>query len=150
MGAGSDAFAVLAFTFNGMPLLYSGQEAGLDKRLLFFEKDSIDWGSFEKQGLYTALLKLKKENPALWNADEGGAVQKIRTEVDDKVYAFYREREENRVVVFVNLSDASQSITINNPKIAGSYSNIFANSTTELTEQMNIQLGAWEYLVLQQ
>ena len=28
--------AILAFTIDGMPLLYSGQEAGLNKRLKFF------------------------------------------------------------------------------------------------------------------
>jgi len=43
MGEASKAMAVLTYTVPGMPLIYSGQEAGLDKRLLFFEKDEIDW-----------------------------------------------------------------------------------------------------------
>ena len=43
MGDAADAFAVLSFTVPGIPLIYSGQEAGLDKQLLFFEKDTIDW-----------------------------------------------------------------------------------------------------------
>ena len=37
---------VLTFTIDGMPLLYSGQEAGLNKRLKFFEKDEIAWGNY--------------------------------------------------------------------------------------------------------
>ncbi|MCB0641715.1 MAG: alpha-amylase, partial [Phaeodactylibacter sp.] len=37
MGEAGDAMNVLAFTFDGMPLIYSGQEAGLNKRLEFFE-----------------------------------------------------------------------------------------------------------------
>ncbi|MEZ4908436.1 MAG: alpha-amylase family glycosyl hydrolase [Saprospiraceae bacterium] len=42
MGKAADAMTVLAFTWQGMPLVYSGQEAGLNKRLSFFDKDEID------------------------------------------------------------------------------------------------------------
>ena len=41
-GDGEKAFAVLSYTLPGMPLVYSGQEAGLNKRLQFFIKDTID------------------------------------------------------------------------------------------------------------
>ena len=36
------ASVVLTATAEGMPLLYSGQEAGLDRELAFFEKDQIE------------------------------------------------------------------------------------------------------------
>ena len=150
MGEAADAFAVLAFTFDGMPLIYSGQEAGLNKRLEFFEKDSIAWGNYSKQDFYTTLLALKHDNSALWNGEAGGKLQRINTADNLDVYAFYREKDNNRVVVIVNLSDASQSITLDNAELSGSYSNVFANSTTEIADKMDIQLGAWEYLVLQQ
>jgi len=42
-GDAAEAFAVLTATFHGTPLIYSGQEAGLNKRLSFFEKDQITW-----------------------------------------------------------------------------------------------------------
>ena len=42
-GAGFEAFAVLAATLPGIPLIYGGQEGQLDKRIAFFEKDAIDW-----------------------------------------------------------------------------------------------------------
>ena len=43
MGENGKNFFVLCTTFpNGMPLLYSGQEYGLDKRLRFFDKDTIE------------------------------------------------------------------------------------------------------------
>ena len=41
------AMAVLSYTLRGMPLIYSGQEAGLKHRLSFFAKDSIDWDAPE-------------------------------------------------------------------------------------------------------
>ncbi len=39
----AETFAVLTYMLPGMPLIYSGQEVGLNRRLQFFEKDSIDW-----------------------------------------------------------------------------------------------------------
>ena len=45
-GEGYKIFAVLMATVPGMPLVYSGQEAGLDKRLEFFEKDAINWKEY--------------------------------------------------------------------------------------------------------
>ena len=40
MGDAGEAMAILSYTVPGMGLVYSGQEAGLDKRLRFFEKDT--------------------------------------------------------------------------------------------------------------
>jgi hypothetical protein len=50
-----------------MPLIYSGQEASLDKRLSFFEKDEIIWRQTKMTELYRTLSRLKKVNPALYN-----------------------------------------------------------------------------------
>ena len=44
----------------------------LDKRLKFFTKDEINWGTYEFQDFYTKLIGFKKENPALWNGTYGG------------------------------------------------------------------------------
>lgn len=38
MGDGAKAFAVMAYTIPGFPMMYNGQEVALNKRLLFFEK----------------------------------------------------------------------------------------------------------------
>jgi glycosidase len=57
-GPAFKAMAVLAATLPGMPLIYGGQEAGLDKRLEFFEKDPIVWKASPNEALYTWLLKL--------------------------------------------------------------------------------------------
>ena len=42
-GDGLTACMVMAGTVNGMPLVYSGQEAGLNRSLKFFDKDPIEW-----------------------------------------------------------------------------------------------------------
>ena len=105
MGEAGDAFAVFSFTVPGIPLIYSGQEAGLDKRLEFFEKDEIDWSDFSNEAFYEKLIDLKTDNPALWNGAEGGNVKFLKTSDEDKLLVYERVKDENKVLVVMNLSD---------------------------------------------
>ena len=104
--------AILAFTIDGMPLLYSGQEAGLNKRLAFFEKDTIEWGDYAYADFYSSLLKLNKSHRALWNGKYGGKFSKI--EIDDSdLYCYKRVVGEDKVMVFLNFSESNKSINLN-------------------------------------
>jgi glycosidase len=107
-GPAYPALTVLSFTLPGMPLIYNGQEAGLNKKLEFFEKDPIDWKLKPQHGFYTKLINLKKHNPALWNGQYGGAVQLLDVG-NDQVFAFQRQQGSNRVSVYVNISGQTQS-----------------------------------------
>lgn len=104
------AFAVLAATLPGMPLLYGGQEGGFDKRLKFFEKDPIEWKDRPLAGFYTQLFRLKHEHPALAAGIEGGPMQLIELS-HPTLFAFSREKGDDRVTVVVNLSGSRQSVT---------------------------------------
>lgn len=106
-GAGFKAFAVLAATLPGMPLVYGGQESVLDRRLAFFEKDTIDWKNFELADFYAGLLRLKHEHPALWNGAAGGAAELLATG-NKAVFAFRRTSGDDAVTVVVNLSGQPQ------------------------------------------
>ncbi|MFT6996537.1 MAG: glycosidase [Cryomorphaceae bacterium] len=107
---GHKTFAVLAYTFSGMPLLYSGQDAGMDSALEFFEKDTIDWGDYELQEFYTKLLKLNQSNEALWNGEYGGDFERLTTNADDKIYAYKRQKGDDAVVVILNFSDKAADV----------------------------------------
>ncbi|MCB8995614.1 MAG: alpha-amylase, partial [Bacteroidales bacterium] len=63
LGDAVKTFAVFTYTIPGMPLIYNGQEACLNKRLLFFEKDTINWIDCDMKDFYTKLNALKAENP---------------------------------------------------------------------------------------
>jgi glycosidase len=106
-GPAFKAMAVLAATLPGMPLIYNGQESGLDKRIEFFEKDPIQWKIYQYQPFYAGLLKLKHDNPALWNGQYGGEVQVLETG-NDKVFAFRRQLGKDVVAVTVNVSGERQ------------------------------------------
>ena len=105
------ALAVLTFTLPGMPLIYNGQEAGLNKRLEFFEKDPIDWKLKPQHGFYTKLINLRKNNPALWSGQYGAPVQLLDVG-NDKVFAFRREKDADRVDVVVNLASGEQAFRL--------------------------------------
>ncbi|MEO9869437.1 alpha-amylase family glycosyl hydrolase [Ekhidna sp.] len=110
-GEGHKAFAVLAFTIQGMPLIYSGQEAGLNKRLAFFEKDSIDWDDVKYQEFYSKLVDIKHDNAALFNGEFGGRPTFIPTG-NTNVIAYKRSKGDNTVTTLINLSDQPQDISI--------------------------------------
>jgi glycosidase len=107
-GPAYQVFAVLTATLPGMQLIYSGQESCLTKRLEFFEKDPIDWKTFELQDFYAGLLKLKKQQAALWNGQHGGELALLDVG-NDKLFAFRRQRDDSSISVIANVSDASQT-----------------------------------------
>ena len=108
--------AILAFTIDGMPLLYSGQEAGLNKRLAFFEKDTIEWGDYAYADFYSSLLKLNKSHRALWNGKYGGKFSKIEMD-DSDLYCYKRVIGEDKVMVFLNFSESNKTINLNETHI---------------------------------
>ena len=94
------AFSVLVSTFDGMPLIYGGQEEPLDRRLEFFEKDDIGFKDYKYADFYTKLNMLKHNNEALWNGPHGGELVKLADH--KKIYAFSREKNGNEVIVKAN------------------------------------------------
>jgi 1,4-alpha-glucan branching enzyme len=137
----------MIFTVQGVPLLYSGQETCLDKKLRFFEKDTIKWNTCDLTYFYADLIKMKKENKALWNGDFGGPMVKVKTNKDNRVFAFYREKDENRVVVFLNLTKKSVSFKPDLKNIEGVYSEYFTGQKTTFPLSVNLTLEPWGYKV---
>lgn len=103
-GEAHQAFVVLTFTLPGMPLIYNGQESGLDKRLAFFEKDAIAWKGYELTGFYQQLIAFKHRHPALAAGQYGAPVRLLEAPAD--VVAFERRLGNDIVRVAVNLSKA--------------------------------------------
>ena len=146
-GEGYKTFAVLMATVPGMPLIYGGQEAGLNKRLEFFEKDVIDWKNYPLQDFYRTLLNTKKRNQALWNGNLGGELVRVKTDHDDAVFAFTRKKYESAVFVILNLTGETQNITLKGKDYTGKYTNIFNNEKVTFIEDHQLQLKPWDYRV---
>jgi glycosidase len=145
MGDGAKVFAVLALTFHGTPLLYSGQEAAFNRRLKFFDKDQIDWGTYPLADFYQKLLELKHNNRALWNGEQGGELQRIETHQNDKVYAFVREKDGDKFFAVLNLSGEPQEVHLHGDIYKGTYRNIFTNNRHFFQGGETVKVGAWGY-----
>jgi glycosidase len=147
--ASADAFNVLAFTWQGIPMIYNGQEDALSQRLAFFEKDPIRWSDFSKTAFFQNLCELRHANRALWSGAAGGRLEKIPTNMDDQVYAFTREKDGDRVVVVLNLSKQGCAVTLQlDDSTVGAYMNLLGTSTMQMTKEVQLNLKPWEYLVL--
>jgi len=148
MGKGHKAFAVLAATFDGIPLIYTGQESALEKQLKFFERDVFDWKDYPYAGFYKALFELKHRNQALWNGIHGGPLVKIPTGNDAHIYAFSRKKGNDQVIAILNLSSSSQKGKLEgNHHIGTTFTEIFTNTEKEFTTGEAIELGPWDYRV---
>src|SRR5665648_545914 len=146
LGDAVKTMAVLSFTVPGMPLIYTGQEAGLTKRLLFFEKDSIDWSNLDMQQFYQKLIQLKKDEPALWNGTAGGPVVMVGNTMPKKVLAFTREKNTNQILAVFNLSPEAVDVIIQLPR-AGEYQDYFSGDMENLKKGSSIKLDKWAYRI---
>lgn len=146
MGDAVKTFAVLSFTIPGMPLIYSGQEAGLNKRLAFFKKDEISWKDMSLSAFYQKLTALKHQNQALWNGTSGGDFEPITTD-NENIFAFSRTKGNNKVIAIFNLSDKEQTFILNNEGLNGKYIGYFSAKSTTIKTPQKVKLPAWNYWV---
>ena len=107
-GNGAKTFAALTYFLPGIPLIYNGQEYGLDKRLAFFEKDFIPKKESDFFDFYKKLNKLKKENNLL-NIDPKIKFEVIETNSNNLV-CFKRSIGEESIYFIANLSEKKQAV----------------------------------------
>lgn len=146
MGDAAQTFAALTYLLPGMPLIYSGQEAGFNKRLEFFEKDQIDFTDKDNfTELYKELNSLKKQHPALQSQERDGNISEIANNQPQSVWSFKRTKGENELIAIFNLSKESLNVTLNE-NFKGVKYFMFNNSTkTEIKTEVDLQ--PWEYKI---
>ena len=149
MGANALPMYVFAATVRGsMPLLYTGQEVSLKKRLRFFEKDTVDWSGPSLAPFYHAVFDLKHHEPALANGAFGGAQTTLHTTGGDRVYVFERVKGNNVVVVALNFGDAPVSAAYRNLVGAGGFTDWFSKAAVTLPANGAVDIPAHGYRVL--
>ena len=148
MGEAHEVMAVFMVTMPGVPLLYSGQEVCLDKRLEFFTRDPIDWKECDKTGFYKKLLWLKKDNMALWNGEFGAVMKEIKTSRPKNVFAYSRQMPGNTVVTVLNLSKKTLKVKPAMEGLEGEYTDAFSGQKVQLPLSDSLVLQSWDYLLL--
>lgn len=147
-GESLPAMMVLMTMMDGMPLVYNGQEAGLNRSLQFFEKDPIEWKKHENEVIYTKLFALKHQNQALWNGKWGGEMVRIMNDKMDEVISFVREKNGDKVITIINLSNKEVNVNFDTTFDEGTYKNMFSDEDFKLDKKQNLVMKPWEYLIL--
>lgn len=122
-------FITLYFLIPDMPLIYSGQETGLKKRISFFEKDEITWENSPYFEMYQSLIALKKRHPALWNGRYGGTVKWLETNKVDSVLSFTREKADDRIFALFNFTNQVQNVIVKGEVHKGRFVNHYTGNS---------------------
>lgn len=149
-GKALKAAIVFSVLMDGMPLVYSGQEAGLDRSLAFFDKDPIVWKDHEIGQLYTVLFDLKHKSQALWNGEFGGEMIRIVNDRMDEVISFSREKNGDKVLAFFNLSQKKMTVNFDTSLDLGTYTNLFTDESQHVSEKLTLEMEPWDYVILHQ
>jgi len=142
--------AVFSATWNGIPLLYSGQELPNLKRLEFFEKDPIEWnGKYEMADFYRILLDLKSTNPALRGGDPAVSTYLLNTTANDKILAYVRKNGKDEVLIVLNFSKEPVNFSIQDEHLSGSFRNVFDGSKRDFSTGKDFNFKVSDFAVFE-
>lgn len=133
------------YTVPGMPLIYSGQEYDLNKRLHFFEKDSFPKTVGKTMKLLEQLGALKNNHPALESGAKGGSFRQISTTNPLRVFAFERGKAGDTLVVVANLSKDYAQFTM---PFEGNFKRFQDFKTKRLSSSYQYDMKPWEFWIL--
>lgn len=134
-GDAAQQFSALTYILpTGMPLIYSGQEAGQRKSLEFFEKDEIDWSGLggEYSKLYKELNDLRHTSPALASGERGGDLINIGNNESWRVFSVKRQLGDSVVIAVFNFSAEYLYLTFDN-EIEGTFRRLGSDAEITLT-----------------
>ena len=142
MGDASETMLALTYVIPGMPLIYSGQEYGLDHRLKFFEKDSIPKTKGKMWALLEKLGKLKNTHKALYGGKNAASYKRIETD-NEHVLIFERHSNGHTLTFVANLSNKEQHFK---NVLKGGFLNSMTDVTIEFRDK-SVLLKPWNYLI---
>ncbi|MCY7291216.1 MAG: 1,4-alpha-glucan branching protein [Ferruginibacter sp.] len=143
------AFAVLSCLYAAVPLVYSGQELPSKKRLLFFEKDLMEWNpTIELHSFYKTLLSFRNENDIFKNAGMNSVIIDEPL-VNKNIMAYKIENNNRQVQVFLNLNKVSISENISFAGAEGNYKNIFTQQEIQVGNYFLFETEPGGYCVLE-
>ncbi len=140
-----EPLSVLTFLLPGIPLIYSGQEAGNYRRLKFFDKDEIDWKDDKMFDLYEKLIQIEHDHIAF---AEGSVIRPIKTDGGDNILAINSECNGHKALFLANLSNVKSTFYLKCENITGNYKDLLEKDKTEYNCHQHFTLKPYDYLVL--
>ncbi|MEM7681946.1 MAG: alpha-amylase family glycosyl hydrolase [Planctomycetota bacterium] len=136
---GSLAAYAATLAFGGVPLIYNGQEVGVDRNIQFFDRDPIDWDQNpEVRDWYQWALGVRADEEAL----RRGSVQDAS---NDDVVLVRREYNGEQVFALVNTRDYATGVFV-----PGTWQGEWTNLATDTLESLGFyrQLEPYEVVFL--
>jgi alpha-amylase len=150
LGEAAKAFAVFSILWKGVPLIYSGQEMPVKRRIQFFDKDPLDWSARPLlHNFFQKLLTLRSDNPAMNTANENAELFRVATTDGGHIFSFMRKHGSSEVLVFLNLSSEETEFAIIDERVGGNYTEIFNQDQAEIFQESKLKLKAWDFFVYQ-
>lgn len=146
LGGAVKTMAALTYVVPGVPLIYTAQEFGMNKRLKFFEKDQIEEKKSDMTDLYKELNKLRKDNKALWNYDGDKNATYLEGSNAD-VFTIVREKDGNTVIGVFNFTNKKINSKIKFDNLAGKYKDYESGQTVNLEKEQSVDLEAWGFKI---
>jgi len=150
MGNAAKAFAVCCALWNGIPLIYSGQELPNKNRLKFFDKDAIEWKDHcGLHDFYKTLLHLHSTHPALRAGDNSVSTYLLKT-TKEGIFSFLRKNGSKEILVMLNLAGDTALFTITGEEFTGgTYKDVFSGDFSVIEKNITLSLEAWGYRVFE-
>ena len=144
-GGAGHTFMAMNYTIPGMPLIYSGQEYDLSKRLHFFEKDSFPKKAGKTMELLQQLGALKNNHKALASGLSGGSYKRILSSKNNQIFAFERENEGDTLLFIANLSKDYAQFSL---PYDGYFKRYQDFKTKRLSSSYQYDMKPWEFWIL--
>lgn len=146
LGTYAQSFAAMTWMLPGIPLVYSGQEAELNRKLLFFEKDEISWQKTPLAGFYAKLASLRHTSSALATSNTKGF--RTVSSTDTRLFSFERFSGNEKIVFVLNTSASDLTAEITDKEAAGSFTDYFTGKETVLGKGKKITVQGCGFAVL--
>jgi glycosidase len=148
-GDALEAAIALSVVGEGIPMIYSGQEAGNTRRLPFFEREPITWQVHPMADFYRRLIALRRSCPPLDNGAWGARMHWVPNSDPTRVLSFVRDDGTQRVFAVFNFSPATVETSFAGPLYAGTYREPLENDHPVTVDgEACLELPAWSFRVL--
>lgn len=138
----------LSFTIYDMPLIYNGQEIGMNKVMGLFDISPVQWTPVNAtiDALIKKLTRLRRTQPALESGSNRGTLNRYQT-TSSNVYAYSRKRGTNEVLVILNFTNAPVQFKFSGSAPTGTFTDYLKKEETQFTTQTTLTLPANGYAI---
>jgi len=148
MGKGVNCFAAFSYIVPGMPLIYTGQEAAMKKRLRFFEKDTVVWNDTTLYSFYRRLNDMKHTNYALL-AGINDNIFLYSVDTTNNTAVLFRRTGNDKVLGIFNFSGNDVKVNVPIQEAFGKYREAFNGEKIFVKYDRYFTLNPWGFSILE-